>query len=67
MQEKNSYFNFILIFFILNMLEKINITKEGKLMDKYCIYSSNPSMILDEGLCAAPEKPTETVAAPFIT
>jgi len=37
------------------------------LIDKYGIYSSNPSIILDEGLYAAPDKPAETVAAPFIT
>jgi len=37
------------------------------LIDKYCIYSSNPSITLDEGLYAAPDKAAETVAAPFIT
>jgi len=37
------------------------------LIDKNCIYSSKPSIILDEGLYAAPDKPAKTVAAPFIT
>jgi len=40
---------------------------EGKFKDKYCMYSRRPSIILDEGLYAAPEKPTDTVAAPVIT
>jgi len=36
------------------------------LIFKYCIYSSNPSIILDEGLYAAPDNAAETVAAPPI-
>jgi len=43
------------------------ITIEGKFIDKYCMYSRSPSIILDEGLYAAPENPAETVAAPVIT
>jgi len=36
------------------------------LSDKYYIFSSNPSIILDEGLYAAPDKPADIIAAPFI-
>jgi len=34
------------------------------MIDKYCIYSSSPSIILEDGLYAAPNKPAESVAEP---